>query len=110
MWRGRGWRAAACGPRGASVSEDRERAIRIAAEVLKAEGERVVYLFWTLAKGREWPESDIDLAVSGLPERKFFHAMACAHEAAGWTLDDRPGREHAVRSVSSRARRATACA
>jgi predicted nucleotidyltransferase len=69
------------------VSEDLERAIRVAAEVLKAEGAREVYLFGSLAKGRERPESDIDLAVSGLPERKFFHAMACAHRAIGRPLD-----------------------
>lgn len=69
------------------MSEDLERAIRIAAEVLKAEGAREVYLFGSLAKGRERPESDIDLAVSGLPPKRFFHAMARAHEAAGRTLD-----------------------
>lgn len=69
------------------MSEDLERAIRIAAEVLKAEGAREVYLFGSLAKGRERPDSDIDLAVSGLPPRKFFHAMARAHRAIGRPMD-----------------------
>jgi len=69
------------------VSEDLDRAIRAAAAVLKEEGAREVYLFGSLAKGRERPGSDIDLAVSGLPPERFFPALGRAHEAAGIEVD-----------------------
>jgi len=69
------------------VSEDLDRAIRDAAAVLKEEGAREVYLFGSLAKGRERPGSDIDLAVSGLPPERFFRALGRVMEAVNVRVD-----------------------
>jgi len=46
-----------------------------AAEALKAAGAREVYLFGSAATGHLREDSDIDIAVSGLPPRQFFRAM-----------------------------------
>jgi len=39
-------------------------------------GARRVWLFGSLAVGQPTPESDIDLAVEGLPSSAYFHALA----------------------------------
>lgn len=65
------------------LSEELREAIRRAAAALKAAGAREVYLFGSAARGRQHSDSDVDLAVSGLPPRVFFRAMAEAHEALG---------------------------
>jgi predicted nucleotidyltransferase len=54
---------------------------------LKAAGAREVYVFGSASKGRLRPNSDVDMAVSGLPPEVFFRAMAAAHEALGRPLD-----------------------
>jgi len=51
-----------------------------AAEALKKYGAREVYLFGSLAEGKYTRNSDIDMAVSGLPPRVFFAAMSDAHK------------------------------
>ena len=58
-----------------------------AAAALKAAGAREVYVFGSASKGRLRPNSDVDLAVSGLPPEVFFRAMAAAHDALGRPLD-----------------------
>ncbi len=59
---------------------DDELRLRIeqAAAALRECGATEVYLFGSAATGNMRPESDIDLAVSGLPPRRFFEAMAAA--------------------------------
>jgi predicted nucleotidyltransferase len=52
--------------------------IKRAAPVLKEAGAREVYLFGSGARGKMCEDSDIDLAVSGLPPEKFFQAMGNA--------------------------------
>jgi predicted nucleotidyltransferase len=52
--------------------------IHQAAVVLKSFGATDVYLFGSMAKGTGTEESDIDLAVSGLPPQVFFKAMGSA--------------------------------
>lgn len=52
--------------------------IKRAAAALKEAGAREVYLFGSGARGKMREDSDIDLAVSGLPPEKFFHAMGNA--------------------------------
>jgi predicted nucleotidyltransferase len=49
-----------------------------AANVLRECGATEVYLFGSAAADRMRPESDIDLAVSGLPPRIFYRAMSRA--------------------------------
>ena len=49
--------------------------IEKAASILWAEGAQEVYLFGSAARGMVRQDSDIDLAVSGLPPERFFEAM-----------------------------------
>lgn len=53
--------------------------------VLKSSGAKTVYLFGSAAKGTMRDDSDVDLAVSGLPPEKFFKALSVASR-----LLDRP--------------------
>jgi predicted nucleotidyltransferase len=69
------------------MSEETKRLVRLAAQILREEGAREVYLFGSLAKGKERPDSDIDLAVSGLPPERFIKAMAKAMGAIGQEFD-----------------------
>jgi predicted nucleotidyltransferase len=52
--------------------------IEAAADVLRAFGAREVYVFGSAAHGSLRAESDIDLAVSGLPPSIFFRAASKA--------------------------------
>lgn len=61
--------------------------IEKAAAALKAAGAREVYVFGSASKGKLRPNSDVDMAVSGLPPEVFFRAMAAAHDALGRPLD-----------------------
>ncbi len=58
-----------------------------AAAALRQEGAREVYIFGSVADGRDSPMSDLDLAIEGLPPRRFFRALARASAAAGRPLD-----------------------
>lgn len=49
--------------------------IERAAASLRASGAQEVYLFGSAANGTMREDSDIDLAVSGLPPERFFRAM-----------------------------------
>lgn len=49
--------------------EDFEKAISI----LKQAGSTEIYLFGSLAEGTSDKDSDIDIAVKGIPEENFFH-------------------------------------
>ncbi len=64
----------------------RER-IERAAAALKAAGAREVYVFGSAAFGELRDESDVDLAVSGLPPRRFFYAMGEAADQLPCRLD-----------------------
>ena len=55
--------------------EGLQHAIEHAAGILKAAGAEAVYLFGSAVEGSFRPDSDIDLAVTGLPPQKFFHVM-----------------------------------
>ncbi len=61
--------------------------IERAAAALKAAGAREVYVFGSAAKGKLRPESDVDIAVSGLPPEAFFRAMGKASRALGLPVD-----------------------
>lgn len=58
-----------------------------AASALKAAGAKEVYVFGSAAHGTLRENSDVDMAVSGLPPEVFFRAMAAAHDALGCPLD-----------------------
>jgi uncharacterized protein len=53
--------------------------------VLKKSGAKTVYVFGSAAKGNMRNDSDLDLAVSGLPPENFFKALSIASD-----LLDRP--------------------
>ena len=44
-----------------------------AADILKAAGCHECYIFGSVAEGRSAEQSDIDIAVRGLPEKDFFY-------------------------------------
>ena len=46
------------------------------ADLLRDAGAREVYIFGSVATGKDHERSDVDLAVTGLPPEKFFAAMA----------------------------------
>ena len=69
------------------MKRDIHTAIEAAAATLKELGAREVYVFGSAAGGTMREGSDIDLAVSGLPSKVFFQAMAKAREALGSELD-----------------------
>ena len=58
-----------------------------AASALKAAEAKEVCVFGSASKGKMRPNSDVDIAVSGLPPEVFFRAMAAAHDALGCPLD-----------------------
>jgi predicted nucleotidyltransferase len=49
--------------------------IETAARILREEGATEVYVFGSAAHGKMRPDSDIDLAVRGLPPERYFPAM-----------------------------------
>jgi predicted nucleotidyltransferase len=63
------------------------KGIEAAAAALKEFGAQEVYVFGSAADGTMHEDSDIDLAVSGLPPEVFFRAMAQARGALGRELD-----------------------
>ena len=54
------------------MTDEMNRLVDKAASALKAAGAKEVYVFGSASKGRMRPNSDIDIAVSGLPPEVFF--------------------------------------
>ena len=69
------------------MTRELRRLIERAAAVLKEAGAREVYVFGSAASGKMREDSDIDIAVSGLPPEKFFQAMGDAADALQRPLD-----------------------
>ena len=69
------------------MNDEMKQLIERAAVALKAAGAKEVYLFGSAASGTMYEDSDIDMAVSGLPPEVFFHAMSQAHDILGRPLD-----------------------
>jgi len=69
------------------MSHPTQTIIERIVSVLKEEGATEVYIFGSVANGAERATSDLDLAVRGLPPRRFFRALARASEAAGQSID-----------------------
>ena len=69
------------------MAEDFDSRIERAAAALKAAGAREVYVFGSACLGELRENSDVDMAVSGLPPAVFFRAMAAAGDALDRPLD-----------------------
>jgi predicted nucleotidyltransferase len=68
--------------------KDRLRSsIEAAADILKAFGATEVYVFGSAAHGSLRADSDVDLAVSGLPPEVFFRAASKAADALNRPAD-----------------------
>lgn len=61
--------------------------LRAAAVLLRGMGAKEVYLFGSAARNELRPDSDIDIAVRGVPASRFFAAAARAAHALGRPLD-----------------------
>ena len=70
-----------------AMNEQTRKCIEQAAAVLKEAGAQDVYLFGSAAHGAVQEDSDIDLAVSGIPPQRFFLAMARAAAVLQRPLD-----------------------
>lgn len=69
------------------MDEVTESTIAKVVEVLKGAGAREVYVFGSCATGGMRNDSDLDVAVSGLPPRLFFKAMSQAAAVLRRPLD-----------------------
>jgi len=61
--------------------------IQEAAQLLRKRGATAVYLFGSVVHGTLREDSDVDLAVTGLPPEVFFRAMAEAARIIGRPVD-----------------------
>jgi predicted nucleotidyltransferase len=75
------------GEHGAMTESEFGALVQKAVAALKAAGAREVYLFGSAAKGALRENSDVDMAVSGLPPEVFFRAMGQASRALGRPVD-----------------------
>jgi predicted nucleotidyltransferase len=64
-----------------------DRRIREAAALLIRRGATAVYVFGSATTGRLRDDSDVDMAVEGLPASVFFKAMAEASRIVGQPVD-----------------------
>jgi predicted nucleotidyltransferase len=72
---------------GSAMDTDLSALIEKAAAALKAAGAREVYIFGSASRGTLRPDSDVDIAVSGLPAEVFFPAMSKASRALDRPID-----------------------
>ncbi len=64
-----------------------KEALSKAAKVFVGFGASEVFLFGSAVKGQLRPNSDIDMAVSGLPARVYFSAISQASDLIGRPVD-----------------------
>ena len=69
------------------MNEATRKLIEQAASQLKAAGAREVYVFGSAASGSSRADSDLDLAVSGLPPGVFYRAIGKLHDLLGRPVD-----------------------
>jgi predicted nucleotidyltransferase len=62
-------------------------ALLAAAHLLRSLGATQVFVFGSAATGKLRPDSDLDLAVSGLPPRLYFSAISKASDLVGRPID-----------------------
>ena len=70
-----------------SFSADKEKEILAAATLLRRMGASDVFVFGSLTRGELRPDSDIDMAVSGLPSSVYFAAVSEVSDILGRPVD-----------------------
>jgi len=63
------------------------KAVAAAADLLRSLGATQVYIFGSAIKGDMRPDSDVDLAVGGLPSKVYFLAISKASDLFGRPVD-----------------------
>lgn len=61
--------------------------LKRSGEILRAAGAREVFVFGSAAKGKMHADSDVDLAVTGLPPRKYIPAKVEVGNLFGRSVD-----------------------
>jgi predicted nucleotidyltransferase len=64
-----------------------KEAVLAAANLLRSMGASQVFVFGSLVRGKLRPDSDIDMAVSGLPAKVYFSAVSRASDLLGRPVD-----------------------
>ena len=64
-----------------------EKAVMAAANLLRGLGATQVFIFGSAAKGEMRPDSDVDLAVTGLPSQVYLSAISKASDLLGRPVD-----------------------
>jgi predicted nucleotidyltransferase len=64
-----------------------EKAVTAAANLLRSLGATQVFIFGSAARGGLRPDSDVDLAVTGLPSQVYFSAVSKASDLLGRPVD-----------------------
>ena len=64
-----------------------KEAVLSAANLLRSMGASQVFVFGSLVRGELRPDSDIDIAVSGLPANVYFSAVSRASDILGRPVD-----------------------
>lgn len=67
--------------------ENLDELLKRSAEILRAAGAKAVYVFGSAAAGRMHEDSDVDLAVSGLPPRGYIPAKVEVGNLFGRSVD-----------------------
>jgi predicted nucleotidyltransferase len=62
-------------------------AVTAAAALLRSMGATQVFIFGSAASGRLRPDSDVDMAVTGLPAQVYFSAVSKASDLLGRPVD-----------------------
>jgi predicted nucleotidyltransferase len=62
-------------------------AVLLAANLLRSMGASQVFVFGSFVRGELRPDSDIDIAVSGLPAKVYFSAASKASDVLGRPVD-----------------------
>jgi predicted nucleotidyltransferase len=64
-----------------------QNVIGAAAKLLRQMGATQVFIFGSAAKGTARPDSDVDMAVRGLPSRIYFSAVSKVSDLVGRPVD-----------------------
>ena len=69
------------------MDEQTRMDIETAVKILREAGATEVFVFGSAAHGKPRPESDLDIAVRGLPPERFFAAMSAVTFAISRVFD-----------------------